>query len=262
MPKGPRLSVGQAATAWSCQRHAARLLDPEQTRPRTADGTFRLSNAISVAIVDAHRQCEDGGYSDHGLLTALEACSAPPELGHEEAARFVTAMDAYADAFGSDEAARAVCLHAKSEKPLEVPLGDCGAVLTGRVSLVFSNEPSNAQTGSITIRSLTVGPLGGASDERADALRLAALGATDGSVVRLTVTPTGSTALSARSFTHDEIRAAWRDTGDMVDAALAAGEAAVASAGWWCTNCAFVRQCPAVSNERFIDLVDAYPGSH
>jgi hypothetical protein len=259
MPKGPRLSVGQAATAWACQRHAARLLDPEQTRPRVADGTFRLSNAISVAIVDAHRQFEDLGRPRDGLIDLLEAATPPPELGHEEAARFATAIDAYVDAFGNDAHARAVCLHAKSETPLEVPLGDCGAMLTGRVSLAFSNEPGSPHAGSVTIRSITVGPVGGEGDQRADALRLAALGATEGSVERLTVTPTGSATLATHTYTHDQIRSAWRSAGEMVDAALAAGEGAPATPGWWCTSCAFVRNCPAVSSQRFIDVVDAYP---
>jgi hypothetical protein len=259
MPPGPRLSVGQAATAWACQRHAARLLDPEQTRPRVADGTFRLSNAISVALVDAHRQYEDFGRHPDGLITALDSCVAPGELGHEEAARFSIAIEGYADAFGSDAAAQAVCLHAKSDTPLEIPLGDYGAALTGRVSLAFSNEPSNAHCGSITVRSLTVGPIGGDGDERSDALRLIALGATEGTTERLTVTPTGSTKLSKRTFTYDQLRSALRSTGDMVDAALNAGDNALATPGWWCTNCAFVRHCSAVSNERFIDVFDAYP---
>ncbi len=262
MSKGPRISVGQAATAFQCQRHAAKLLDPEQARARTAEGAFRLNNAITVAIVDAHRAFSDTNPSDRlkdSLVTALEACLAPPELGHEEAARFAVALAAYAEAFGSDRSATAVVLHAKADSSLAIPVGDRGAALTGKVSLAFSTEPASPHSSSICVRSVVVGTLGGDGNDQVDALRLAALGADEGTVERLAVTPTGSSHLTTKTFDREQIRQAWRAAGDMVDAAIAAGEHATPTAGWWCANCAFTRHCPAVSSERFIDLHGAYP---
>jgi hypothetical protein len=259
---GPRITVGQAVTAWACQRHASILLDPEQARPRSSEGAFRLSNAISGAVFDAHRLYEDTSRPRNGLSDALAAAVAPPDLGHEEAARFRTALDAYEEAWGSDAEADSVQLHARADTSLNTAVGHAGVTLGGMVKLAFSLVPGEPgrMTGAIEVRLLTVGPMpSGVVDTRADALRLIALGAAEGVVKRLTVSPNGETSLQEHSFTHAELRQVFRSFGDMVDAAVAAGPSAAVTSGWWCSGCSFVRNCPAVSSTKMADLLETYP---
>ncbi len=273
MRTGPRLSAGQALTAWSCQRYAAMLLDPEQARPRSSEGAFRLGNAIAVAILDAHRRHEDTGSNGpnrpnrpsgltNGLSEALGAGHPPPELGHEEAARFLTALGAYEEAWGTDAESSSLQLHAKADTPLATAIGHAGARLTGAVRLAFTPVHGDASrhSGSIVIRSVSVGPAPtGDADTRPDALRLIALGAAEGESQRLTVRPTGSSTLTISSCSHEDLRRTFREFGEVVDAAIAAGPNAVPTPGWWCSGCAFVRNCPAVSATRTADLIEAYP---
>jgi hypothetical protein len=264
MRTDPRLTVGQANTAWSCQRHASMLLDPEQPRARVSDGAFRLTNAVSVAVLDAHRLHDDRlAPQDPGLSDALGLAVAPPELGHEEAARFRTALDAYEEAFGSQVEADAVQVHAKADTPLKTAIGHSGVMLTGTVRLAFAptDGESAKRSGSIIVRSVSVGPLpsGGTSDTRSDALRLIALGAAEGETQRLFVSPGGASQLKSTSFSHLELRETFREFGEVVDAAVAAGPNATPTDGWWCAGCAFVRNCPAVSTARTTDLIEAYP---
>jgi hypothetical protein len=260
MALGPRISVGQALTAWQCQRFAAKNLDPDKLISKLNDGTLRLSNAISVAILDAHRQFDDLGREPSSFGHAIELAVPPPELGHEEAARFRVALDAYEEQFGSDADIGTLTIHAKSETPLKIPVGHNGAVLSTNVKLAFSTEPESPHSGAIAIRSVVVGPLGNNEpDPRPDALRLAALGARTGLSQRLAVSPGGATSLTTHTYTYDEIKQTWRDFGEVVDAALAAAEGAPETPGWWCTTCPFLRGCPSIKDERFVDLVDAYP---
>jgi hypothetical protein len=260
MATGPRLSIGQAINVWTCQRFAVHALDPERNRPKFSDGAFRLSNAINVAILDSHREYEDSGRLPNGLSSALEAKVPTPELGHEEAARFRVALDAYEEGFGSDSAARLITIHANAEARLTIPVGGCGVALTGNVRLAFSTELGSPHSGSIEIRSITVGPIGNnETDRRPDALRLAALGASDGIAQRLVVSPTGAAELSTREYDRNEIQTTWRELGEVVDTAMAAGENSTITPGWWCTNCSFVRGCPAISEQRFIDFDQDYP---
>jgi hypothetical protein len=260
MAHGPRISVGQALTAWQCQRFAAKNLDPEKLIAKLNDGTLRLSNATSVAILDAHRQFDDLGRQPGSFSHAIESAQPPPELGHEEAARFRVALDAYEEQFGSDTDVSALTIHAKSETPLSIPVGHNGAVLSTNVKLAFSTEPSSPHSGAIAIRNVVIGPLGNNEpDPRPDALRLAALGARTGTSQRLVVSPGGATALTTHTYTYEEIKQTWRDFGEIVDAALAVGETAPETPGWWCTTCPFLRGCPSITDERFVDLVAAYP---
>jgi hypothetical protein len=244
------------------------LLDPEQARPRSSDGAFRLGNAIAVAILDAHRhheEAESGGLSTESsntLSDALGAAQPPPELGHEEAARFFTALGAYEEAWGTDAMTNSLQLHAKADTPLATAIGHAGATLTASVRLAFTPVQGDAsrRSGSIVIRSVSVGPAPtGDPDTRPDALRLIALGAAEGESQRLTVRPTGSSTLTVSSFAHEDLRRTFREFGDVVDAAISAGPNATPTPGWWCSGCAFVRNCPAVSATRTADLIEAYP---
>lgn len=240
------------------------LLDPEQARPRSSDGAFRLGNAIAIAVLDAHRSNEDRGPAAlNGLSDGLTSAVPPAELGHEEAARFITALAAYEEAWGSEAEANAVQLHAKADTPLAAAVGHAGATLTGSVRLAFTPSLGDAarRSGSIVIRSVSVGPEpSGNADTRPDALRLIALGATEGESQRLTVRPTGASTLTTATFSHEDLRRTFREFGEVVDAAIAAGPHALATDGWWCASCAFVRNCPAVSATRTPDLIEAYPG--
>ena len=259
-----RLTVGQSQTAWSCQRYASLLLDPEQPRARSSDGAFRLTNAVSVAVLDAHRMHDDRSHSEPNRLSdALSNAVAPPELGHEEAARFRTALDAYEEAFGSHVEADAVQVHAKADSPLKVAIGHSGVMLTGSVRLAFAPTlgESAQHSGNIVVRTVSIGPLpsGQTSDTRSDALRLIALGAAEGETHRLFVTPGGASQIKTTVFSHLDLRQMFREFGDVVDAAVAAGPNATPTEGWWCAGCAFVRNCPVVSTTRMADLVEAYP---
>ncbi len=239
------------------------LLDPEQARPRSSDGAFRLGNAIAVAILDAHRNHEDTGLgAPNQLSDALTTAEPPSELGHEEAARFLTALAAYEEAWGSETEANSVQLHAKADTPLATAIGHAGATLTAAVRLAFTPQLGDAsrRSGSIVFRSVSVGPAPtGEADTRPDALRLIALGAAEGESQRLTVRPTGSSTLNTAVFTHQDLRRTFREFGEVVDAAIAAGPNATPTDGWWCSGCAFVRNCPAVSATRTPDLIEAYP---
>jgi hypothetical protein len=259
MRHGPQVAVGRAAMVLACQRFAVKALDPEQPKGRSAEGAFRLGNAISVAVADAHRAWidTDGSVTISDVLTGA---TPPPELGHEEAARFTIATSIYSDVFDFESDEPMLRLHRHADADRTLAIGDLGAALRGRVRLAFSAEPSTDASSNIEVRSVTLGTIAEPANSLPDAVRLALLGAHSGHAARLSINPaTGQHQLFRTEYSQADIAAAVDQLANRIDESIGFVGDPTPSAGWWCTSCPYVRDCPAINTERFVDVIAKYP---
>lgn len=259
MRKGPRIAVGRAATVLSCQRFAVKSLDPDQPKGRTPEGAFRLGNAISVAIADAHRAWADTNGSAL-LFDVLGGAMAPPELGHEEAARFALATSIYCDVFDSESDEPLLRLHRHADTDRSMAVGELGGEVRGRVRLAFSTDPATDAASDIEVRSIMLGTIAAPANTIPDALRLALLGANTGRATRLSINPAnGQHQLFRTEYSRADLAQAVDALGARIDESMAFVGEPPATAGWWCTSCPYVRECPAINTERFVDVIARYP---
>jgi hypothetical protein len=241
-----------------CGRVATCALDPDQPASRSTDGAFRLGNALSAAITDAHRAgVEFGELAADQLLSG----SPPPELGDEEAGRFRLACDIYVEAF-DDLATKQ--LHANLLDPRRtLEIGSYGVALTGAVSLAFSADPDSPHGSSVDLRSVVFGSLSAPNDHTRDLLRLAVLGARDGIATRLAIDPvTKEYRMHEHACSGSAIRDTVAKVGNALDAAyelVAEHRSGAAVPSWLCTTCSYVRDCPAIPDVRFADVIERYP---
>lgn len=256
----PRLGAGSLDQLLACPRRLADHLKPEDERPsgrRAEDGPFRLRNELRAALHAAHRTADDDGVPVGDMLDG----KAPRGLSTEERAMFSHAIEAYADAHGDDGAT----LTSIGLDTLQADGPGGGHVLTGQPFLVVRTAE-----GEIELRTLhlgadprrRVGDLPITSDVVNARLITKTLGITLPRaandrlvrVARLGIRP------SAESW-HTEVRVDDLDrlrtrVLAAVTEATAPGVTPEARPGYWCSGCASLRDCPAVPQEPFGDILE------
>jgi hypothetical protein len=270
-PRSPSLAAGRLRLGLRCERALAKLLHPdEQTRKsrKPSEGAFRLSNAIRVAIVDAHRLWEDRHLVIGGLGDILDNMPCPPELGDEEAARYHAVLNAYSEQFGCEP----IRLHALADAKLTTAFGTEGVVTHTRVPLLFSADPDSIHSTSVELRLVVAGPRPAEPDLTAIQAQLLAIGATQARIVRLHALP-GQADLIVQTLDRSHLQAFALQVGTATDSMIELlrhtiefdtpdydGEIPVEpTEGWWCSSCPFVRGCAKVADDPFQEFLGAYP---
>lgn len=242
----PTLTAGGIGTVNACPRRLARHLDP-QDRPRSAmnEGRFRLGKAIAEAVRAAHDLADHGGSAVADVLDDTP----PPTLGREEARRFVTALEHYAE-LAEQRPGR---LHARAGETITRPSRDGTWALKADVGLLIEGPG-----GDVELRRITPAPA--PSDRRRQA--------SDGDVARIAMLGPivlGRTVRVVELFSegradvrvHEVTEAAVRQLRDRlvaeVDAARAQPERT--ATGWWCTTCACIPGCPEIPDTRIGTLL-------
>lgn len=243
-------------------------LDPTSTPAKGADAPFRLHKAITTALADTHRLVEelsDSLPNAELFHRTIEAHQPPPELGLEEISRFHRAINAYADQW-AESTARFVLPPPSGPYRRPSSRGTWG--ISGSIDLRFTRDDGLAEIRKVSLGSPPTDP-----DARlGDIIRFSLIGA-PGLLSLLYVSPDAQSAgihLREHHITDDDINEARLRVRKTVDSALDVVEASSAAGtvvdegsftepGWWCNQCAYVRNCPAVAQQSINDLIALYP---
>lgn len=242
----PTLSAGSLGTVTACNRRLARHLDP-QDRPRSPvnEGRFRLGRAIADAIRAAHDTADANGETD---FDAILDRTPPTDLGHEEARRFITALDHYAELAEQ----RPGHLHPRAGDSQTRPSPDGTWALRAELGLLIE-----AADGGLELRRVTVGPVSGqgAVVHDSDLARIALLGAeaVERAVRVVRLWTEGTAHVTVRPVDAAMLTAMRHRLVATVDAARTEPEAV--TPGWWCTTCPCIPGCPAIPATRLDRLL-------
>ncbi len=268
------ISVGKLTGGLRCRRRLALEFDRTRTPAKTADATFRLHQAVMSALAESHLVVQALVDESSGawpapdvLIETLAQRVPPPELGLEEIDRFRNVLTAYGETF-ADSTARFVA--APMNGPYRRPSQRRSWGISGAVDLRFTRDD-----GQLEIRKWSLGTRPVATDDPvpiADILRFFLIGGA-GVFAQLYI-PNDPLApgavLRERTVTDSDISAARQtarraidEAEDLVTSSEANGstidEVSLTSSGWWCNQCTYVRNCPAIPQQSSQSLLGAYP---
>jgi hypothetical protein len=264
----PRISAGSLSSLFRCSFRLVGRLSEEQTSRRGVDPSMRLWSALNEALRAAHDHSWDLSASLEDAIVSAQLNVAPVSLSVEEAEVYRRSIASYLDAFGDDEIA---AIHPKAGEPLKRrvrtnPVFD----LTGRTDLLFAYEDQSPLIRRLSLRGSPQQRNSGSDGEAAEEttepnvadLALAVLLGLDQSAVRNDVVLRSETLWFTADCQVTTNQVTVADLTQFRNRLYVQIETAMSKPapepGWWCTSCERLSNCPAISNDQVITVLERF----